>query len=83
MPRYFFNLSIDGRLLPDTEGQELPDADRAWEAARKAARSLMRSKVGQSVNWLTSSFEVRDEDGEIVLEFPFLEAIDIEGGKPN
>jgi hypothetical protein len=83
MPRYFFNLSIDGQMLPDQEGQVLPDADRAWEAARKAAKSLMKSKLGQPVNWLTSHFEVRDENDEVVLEFPFLEAIEIGGGKPN
>lgn len=83
MPRYFFNLSVEGVILTDKEGQVLPDADRAWEAARNAARSLMKSDVGKPVNWLRSHFEIRDEADEIVLEFPFLEAVEIDGGKPN
>ena len=28
------------------------------------------------VNWLACSFEVRDEANEIVLEFPFTEAVE-------
>ncbi len=76
MPRYFFNVSIEGTVLEDPDGQELPNPDAAWEAARKAARSLMASKTEHPVNWIACHFEVRDEDDEIVLEFPFIEAIE-------
>ena len=37
MPRYFFNVSLEEHLLPDPEGQELPDPDAAWERARRIA----------------------------------------------
>jgi hypothetical protein len=81
MPRYFFDLRMEENALSDQEGQEFPDADAVWEAAREIARDLMKS-TPQTVNWATCSFEVRDEAGEIVLEFPFLEAVEF-ASKPS
>ncbi|XOC78147.1 hypothetical protein RE429_11150 [Microvirga sp. M2] len=37
----------------------------------------MNSELPQPVNWAASYIEVTDEAGEIVLEFPFLEAIEV------
>jgi hypothetical protein len=75
MPRYFFHLVLDGTTLPDPEGQELRDADEAWDAARAAAINLMDTSFERAVNWLNCLFEVRDEAGEVVLELPFREAV--------
>jgi len=82
MPRYFFHVSIAGSLVRDPDGRDLSDADAAWEAARSAALDLMQSDIGRPVNWHQCLLEVRDERDEVVLEFPFLEAIEIEAG-PN
>ncbi len=38
---------------------------------------------GRPMNWQTCHVEVKDVDGEIVLEFPFLEAVEIRSGLPN
>jgi hypothetical protein len=35
----------------------------------------MDTKFEQPVNWASSHIEVKDQADEIVLEFPFLEAI--------
>ncbi len=78
MPRYFFHVSLEGSLIPDPDGQLLPDADAAWEQARDLARDLMRSDLGQPVNWFACHFEVSNEEGEVVLEFPFAEAIEVD-----
>jgi len=83
MPRSFFNVSLEEHLLPDPEGQDLPDPDAAWETARPIARDAMSVDAGRPMNWQTCHVEVKDEDGEIVLEFPFLEAVEITGGLPN
>ncbi len=40
MPLYFFHVSLDGSMMPDAEGRELPDPDAAWEAARSGALDL-------------------------------------------
>ena len=77
MPRYYFHVSLEGTLLRDPEGRQLPDADAAREQARMAALDLMQTDFGQPVNWARCHFEVIDETGEIVLEFPFAEAIEM------
>ena len=77
MPRYYFHVSLPDTLIEDPDGQELPDADAAWETARRAARELMRADLGRPINWFACHIEVTDEAGEVVLEFPFSEAVEI------
>jgi hypothetical protein len=52
----------------------LRDPERAWEIARAMILELLRSE-GASQTLLSAVIEVMDDDGEIVLEFPFTEAI--------
>jgi hypothetical protein len=74
MPRYFFNTRIGDELIADPEGEELRNADRAWEIARAMIRELLKTE-GAEGGLLTAVLEVTDDEGEIVLEFPFAEAI--------
>jgi uncharacterized protein DUF6894 len=74
MPRYFFNTRIGDELIDDPEGEELRDPDRAWEVARAMIMELIRSE-GANGALLTAIIEVTDEGGEVVLEFPFSEAL--------
>jgi hypothetical protein len=74
MPRYFFNTRIGSDLIPDPEGEELRDPDHAWEVARAMIQEILRDQGGPS-NLLTASLEVTDERGDVVLEFPFSEAL--------
>jgi hypothetical protein len=74
VPRYFFNTRIGDDLIPDTDGVELRDADQAWEMARTMIQEVLRDQRNE-LNLLTASLEVTDERGEIVLEFPFSEAL--------
>jgi Domain of unknown function (DUF6894) len=74
MPRYFFNTRIGNDLIPDPEGEELRDPDHAWEVARAMIRQLLQ-EGGEQPNLLSARLEVTDEAGEVVLEFPFSEAI--------
>jgi uncharacterized protein DUF6894 len=74
MPRYFFNTRIGEELVADPEGEELRDPDRAWEVARAMILELLKSEGTSSV-LLNAVVEVTDDAGEIVLEFPFVEAI--------
>jgi hypothetical protein len=75
MPRYFFNVHIGDDALVDPDGQDLRDPDQAWEVAKAMAQNLMNTEFEQPVNWASSHIQVRDDLDEIVLEFPFLEAI--------
>jgi hypothetical protein len=74
MPRYFFNTRIGNELIADPEGEELRNPDRAWEVARAMIRELLKTEDAQA-GLFDATLEVTDDDGEIVLEFPFAEAI--------
>jgi hypothetical protein len=74
MPRYFFNTRIGDELIDDPEGEELRNADRAWEVARAMILELIKTEGADGV-LLNAVIEVTDDDGEIVLEFPFSEAL--------
>jgi hypothetical protein len=74
MPRYFFNTRIGRELILDPEGEELRDPDHAWNVARTTIREILKAEGGDA-SLLNAILEVTDDDGEIVLEFPFAEAI--------
>jgi hypothetical protein len=74
MPRYFFNTRIGKELILDPEGEELRDPDHAWNVARTTIREILKTE-GEQAGLLNAILEVTDDDGEIVLEFPFNEAI--------
>jgi Domain of unknown function (DUF6894) len=73
MPRYFFNTRIGDELIADREGEELRDPDRAWEVAHAMIVELLRADGAERL--LKAVLEVTDSEGEIVLEFPFAEAL--------
>ncbi len=78
MPRYFFNTRIGGDLIPDHTGAELRDPDHAWEVARSTVLQLLKARPGETPgqpHLMTAVLEVTDSAGEIVLEFPFSEAL--------
>jgi uncharacterized protein DUF6894 len=52
----------------------LRNPDRAWETARQMILEVIRSE-GPQAALLDAVIEVTDTDGEIVLEFPFTEAL--------
>src|ERR1700741_4884786 len=74
MPRYFFNTRIGDELIDDPEGEELRNPDRAWEVARAMILELIKTEGADGV-LLTAVIEVTDDEGDIVLEFPFAEAL--------
>jgi hypothetical protein len=74
MPKYYFNTRIGNELILDPEGEDLRDPDHAWEVARTTIRQLLKTEGSQAAV-LNATLEVTDDEGEIVLEFPFAEAI--------
>jgi hypothetical protein len=73
LPRFYFNARIGDELIRDPEGEELRDADQAWEFAHSLALELLLEEAEQPL-LLTSSVEVMDENGEMVLDLPLIEA---------
>lgn len=74
MPRYFFNTRLGDEVVDDPDGETLRNPDHAWEVARSMIMQLLRSE-GTQRDLLAAVLEVTDEQGEIVLEFPFSEAL--------
>jgi hypothetical protein len=74
MPRYFFNTRIGDELISDPEGEVLRNAESAWNAARAMILELL-STEGAQASLLNAVIEVTDQEGHIVLEFPFAEAM--------
>jgi hypothetical protein len=74
MPRYYFNTRIGKELILDPEGEELRDPDHAWQVARTTIRQLLKTEGNQAAV-LNAILEVTDDEGEVVLEFPFAEAV--------
>ena len=77
MPRYFFHLCHNGGRLSDPRGQTLKDPDQAWDTAKAVALDLMSGDPPENAPWSSYYFQVTDEAGEVLLEFPFAEALDI------
>jgi hypothetical protein len=82
MPRFFFNTRIGDDTIPDVEGEELRDADHAWEVAKAMIEDLLEEQA-EYPNILAASLVVTDQKGEIVLEFPFSEALLAEQKTPS
>ena len=77
MPRYFFNTRIGDDIIPDVDGEELRDADHAWEVAKAMIEELLQDE-GDHPKLLAAALVVTDQRGDVVLEFPFSEAVQAE-----
>ncbi|MGH1572659.1 DUF6894 family protein [Methylobacterium sp. P31] len=74
MPLYFFHTQIGDDVITDPTGIELRDPDEAWEKARAAIRAALHAPQDQA-RLMTACLVVTDAEGEVVLEFPFSEAV--------
>jgi hypothetical protein len=75
MPRFYFNVRHrpgPAGLARDPEGEEFPDLDAACERARSAARNhFARTRTDIIRDWFVCSFEIEDEDAQLLLTLPF------------
>ena len=75
MPRYFFHLSFDDRLLPDEEGVEMASRWAARQEAQAVVRELSSSVANRWASWF---LRVADERGQFLtlpLGHPALELV--------
>ena len=82
MPRYFFNTRIGDDVIPDVEGEELRDADHAWQVAKAMIVDLLEDQA-EHPNLLRAALIVTDQKGDVVLEFPFSEALMAQPESPS
>ncbi len=67
MPRYFIDTNDDDVFVEDDEGQDLPDAQAAREAAQAALPDMARDKMpdGEGRTYFAC---VRDEAGAVIYK---------------
>jgi hypothetical protein len=79
MPRYYFNLRHrpgPAGLAVDPEGEEFPDLNAARERALDAARDMIaRTRTDVIRDWFECSFEIEDEDAQLLLTVPFSDTV--------
>ena len=75
MPRYYFHIKNELEIIRDQEGQELHGLDAVREEATESAREMMSEKVREGHGPDSRAFVVTDEQGHVVLNFPFRDAI--------
>jgi hypothetical protein len=73
VPRYYLNVGKGHLLIPDSEGDEMPDAEAARELALDTLRDMVRLPhvYGAPREWRKNAFVVTDEQGNQVLTVPF------------
>jgi hypothetical protein len=79
MPRYYFNLRHrpgPAGLAVDPEGEEFSDLNAARERALDAARDMIaRTRTDVIRDWFECSFEIEDEDAQLLLTVPFSDTV--------
>jgi hypothetical protein len=75
MPRYFFHIKDEVETIRDMEGAEFHNLDAVREEATESAREMMSVDVRQGHRPDGRTFVVTDEQGDVVLNFPFELAI--------
>jgi hypothetical protein len=76
MPHYRFNLHLEDQVLRDREGQYFSGPDTLWDVTESLARELIQTSIVQPSNWLKCHLEVVDDTGEVVIDFPFVAAVE-------
>ena len=83
MPRYFFNLRHrpgPAGLAVNPEGDELADLNAARKHALFVARdTIARTRTDIVRDWMVCSFEIEDEDAQLLLTVPFSDTVSDEG----
>ncbi|HMJ92740.1 MAG TPA: hypothetical protein VK472_01440 [Allosphingosinicella sp.] len=69
MPRYFISL-IDGDVMDDEDGREVPDLEGARRLALKAAGEIVADEMAQGRENIRLTLIVEDEARERLLELP-------------
>ncbi len=76
MPRYFLPiLLLDGTLIEDREGFDLPDLDAARREALAGAGEILAHAIRRGRDLLDEAILITDERGQELDRVAFVEAI--------
>jgi hypothetical protein len=75
MPKFYFHTKIGDELLPDPEGDELPDADHAIKEAIMAAREILADAIRAGKEPLIEAIVIADSRGQQIGLVPLAEVL--------
>jgi hypothetical protein len=76
MPRFFFDFHQAGQREIDLTGCELADVEQAYLEVLRTVQDMWSELLKQRRDPRQCSFVVRSEEGYILFDFPFQEAVD-------
>ena len=76
MPHYYFHLTVGGNHYPDYLGVEFPTLELAYLDAFQSAREMWTELLKERKDPATHSFQIANEDGQVLLTLPFAEVLD-------
>ena len=75
MPLYFFHLAAPDDYSRDDIGVEYPNIEAAYLGAHEAALEIGTDLLRRQTDPNRHSFEITDEAGQTLFEFPFTEVM--------
>lgn len=75
MPLFHLHITVDGVLVEDVDGSDLPDVGAARDDALAAARDLWASAMVKGEDLSNRSFVITSARGERLLILPFTDAL--------
>jgi hypothetical protein len=76
MSRFFFYIVSEGEVLPDHEGAEFADLQRAKVEAVASARDVARQQIAERRSLKNACIEIRDGKGRILTSIDVHEVLD-------
>jgi len=70
MGRFYFHLQTGDQIVPDAEGDELPDLSAAEHEAILAARELLAEAIKSGRPEVPEAFVIADEEGRALALVP-------------
>ena len=71
MGRFYFHLQADDQIVPDNEGEDLPDLSAAEHEAILAARELLAEAIKCGWPEVLEAFVIANEEGRALAIVPF------------
>ncbi|HWI85355.1 MAG TPA: hypothetical protein VNT42_03395 [Sphingomonas sp.] len=83
MARFYLNIHNGSGFVEDLEGLELSDLEAARCQAIDGVRSLVSEEARQGRIDLTGSIEIVDDDGRVLLNIAFADAVEVRLGEQS
>ena len=72
MGRFFFHVKSGDELIPDEEGEELPDVAAAKREAERSAREILCEAIKAGKADVPDAFVIADEAGRTLHVLPLV-----------